>query len=113
LREGVDIRLRQVSNLVMHTVNPGLIPASPIDTFEESDMHPLTHPLTGQPVALYDPALHTSPCWLAVRCGRCGIEYVCAPWADYNIPDEDLGWRGDPVCDQCLLELAHLMRTPR
>lgn len=73
----------------------------------------LTHPLTGAAVELYDPALHTDACWLAVRCGRCGREYVCAPWDDYNVPGDDLAWRGDPVCDHCLLALTNLIRSPR
>lgn len=73
----------------------------------------LTHPLTGQPVELYDPFLHESPVWMAVRCGRCGVEYVCAPWDDYNVPGDDLAWTGDPVCDYCLIALTRLIKTPR
>jgi hypothetical protein len=73
----------------------------------------LTHPLTGSPVELYDPDLHTDACWKAVRCGRCGREYVCAPWDEYNTPADDLGWHGDPVCDRCLMRLARDMKLAR
>jgi hypothetical protein len=69
----------------------------------------LTHPLTGETVELFDPDLHTDACWKAVRCGRCGREYVCAPWDDYMTPAAELQWQGDGVCEPCLLRLARDM----
>lgn len=72
----------------------------------------LLHPITGQPVDRYDPAIHASTAWLAVRCTRCGRKYVCAPWDDFMTPAPDLGHAGD-VCERCLYSLAARKAPPR
>lgn len=74
---------------------------------------PLTHPLTGAPVELYDPDLHESACWRGVRCTRCGREFVCAPWDDLMTPAPDLGWTGGGVCERCLYALASIKAGSR
>lgn len=67
----------------------------------------LTHPLTGEPVARWNPAAHGQDNrWLAVTCTRCGREFVNTPWDELMTPAPDLGWAGGDVCEPCLYRLA-------
>jgi hypothetical protein len=66
----------------------------------------LLHPLTGQPVDRYDPAVHGDDnTWKAVTCSRCGREFVNSPFDELITPAPDLGHDGD-VCELCLYGLA-------